>query len=559
MLDIKTEMNISPDRIIIPLLQHRVKFTQLFSIDSAGERDRYCGLRWKAIIFLKKKAIIKDFRLIKSSHRWDGKIEIKLEKQIFENVLDKMNIKHEKEVSREISNAQNNKVVDDNIQNNQEKSKTKENPKKSEIFLSYSHKDKEIANRVDKFFISKTIRLTRDVRDAPAYSSLKKFMDTIRDHDYVILLISDTYLKSTNCMYEVNQFIQEKNYIGRTFPIIIDNEATIFDNSKHGKYIRYWQTRYKELGDEIKTLQNTGTISLHAELDKINKIQSNIGEFLNKIADLKCSPLDKLEKTNYKAVLDKIGNIFNIPQKEEIKSIKDENIWDKAWIMKRHEEALSEMKKNDKLGFVEINMTLANPENNKFECGRLKETFENTALNNNQWPIGYLNKLINIYPKNDGISFEIKDHLSDNLYIYGYIREDGTFYLIHGLYEDVKEYFDYIFYESRIDRIVKALLFSIHFYQDLNIKPNSCLLIGIKHGGLKDRCIVHDMVNVRYHDPTLISTEDESYYEEKLILNKIEEQLPEIVERFSNKLFKLFNFYQVNKKIIYKIIKKIIS
>ena len=192
------------------------------------------------------------------------------------------------------------------------------NNKKSKIFLSYCHKDKKIADRVDGFFISKNIRLTRDERDVLPYSDLKKFMDTIRDHDYVILLISDAYLKSTNCMYEVIQFIQERNYIDRTFPIVIDNEATIFDNSKHGKYLRYWQNKYKKLGDEIKALQCTGTSPLHKELDKIDKIQSNIGEFLSKIVGLNCFPLDKLESTNYKTILDKIGETFVVPQKEEV-------------------------------------------------------------------------------------------------------------------------------------------------------------------------------------------------------------------------------------------------
>jgi len=202
------------------------------------------------------------------------------------------------------------KVVDDISNNNQRSNKIEENNKEPNIFLSYSHKDKEIADKVETFFNSKNIRLTRDVRDTPPYSSLKKFMDAIRDHDYVILLISDAYLKSTNCMYEVIQFIQERNYIDRTFPIVIDNEATIFDRSKHSRYIYYWQKKYKELGDEIQTLQNTGTLSLHEELDKINRFQSNIGEFLNKIADLNCSPLDELESNNYKAILDKIGNLI---------------------------------------------------------------------------------------------------------------------------------------------------------------------------------------------------------------------------------------------------------
>ena len=202
------------------------------------------------------------------------------------------------------------KVVNNITNNNQESNKIEENNKESKIFLSYSHENKETADRVDKFFISKGIQLTRDERDAPAYSSLPKFMDTIRDHDYVILLISDAYLKSINCMYEVIQFIQERNYIDRTFPMVIDNETTIFNGSKHIKYIHYWQERYKEFGEEMKKLQYTGTSPLHKELDKIDKIQSNIGEFLNKIAKLKCLPLDELENTNYKAILDKIGNLI---------------------------------------------------------------------------------------------------------------------------------------------------------------------------------------------------------------------------------------------------------
>jgi len=204
------------------------------------------------------------------------------------------------------------------IHNMKSELEVKKNIKKPKIFLSYSHKNKEIADRVDKFFISKNIRLTRDVRDAPAYSSLKKFMDTIRDHDYVILLISDVYLKSINCMYEVIQFIQEKKYIEKTFPIIIDKQADIFNKVKHIDYISFWQNRYKRFRNKINKLENTGTAQSHVELDKIDRIQSNIGEFLNKIADLKCFPLDELESTNYKAILDKIGNIFKIPQKEEI-------------------------------------------------------------------------------------------------------------------------------------------------------------------------------------------------------------------------------------------------
>jgi len=100
MLDIKAETNISTDRIIIPLLQNRVKFSQLFPVDSIGTRDKYCELRYKATKFLKKNSIIKDFKLIKEFDRWQSKLEIELEKEIFENALNKMKVEHEKRISR---------------------------------------------------------------------------------------------------------------------------------------------------------------------------------------------------------------------------------------------------------------------------------------------------------------------------------------------------------------------------------------------------------------------------------------------------------------------------
>ena len=225
---------------------------------------------------------------------------------------------HKKKFEMEISNHKKIKVIDNITNKNQESNKIEENNKEPNIFLSYSHKDKKIANRVDDFFISKKLSLTRDEKDASPYSDLKKFMDTIRDHDYVIMLISDAYLKSTNCMYEVVQFIQEKNYSDRIFPIIIDNEVNIFDQSEHSKYINYWQVKHKELGDKIKTLKNNGIISLQEELDKINIFQSNIGKFLKKIVELKCIPLDELESTNYKAILDKISKTFDVLQKKEV-------------------------------------------------------------------------------------------------------------------------------------------------------------------------------------------------------------------------------------------------
>jgi len=98
MLDIKTESNISPKDIVIPLLQNIIKFEVLFPIDSVPTRDSYCELRWKAIKFLEDKGLIKNFKTIRGTHRWDTRIRIYITYNKFEEILNKM---HEEYKRRE--------------------------------------------------------------------------------------------------------------------------------------------------------------------------------------------------------------------------------------------------------------------------------------------------------------------------------------------------------------------------------------------------------------------------------------------------------------------------
>ena len=37
-------------------------------------------------------------------------------------------------------------------------------------------------------------------------------MDTIQEHDYVLTVVSDTYLKRQACMYEVGEIIKDHHY-----------------------------------------------------------------------------------------------------------------------------------------------------------------------------------------------------------------------------------------------------------------------------------------------------------------------------------------------------------
>ncbi len=48
-------------------------------------------------------------------------------------------------------------------------------------------------------------------------------MKSIRNQDYVILIISDYYLKSKNCMFEVTEIMKEQEYKDRIFPAVVEH------------------------------------------------------------------------------------------------------------------------------------------------------------------------------------------------------------------------------------------------------------------------------------------------------------------------------------------------
>lgn len=88
-LDIQQELQLSAD-VVIPIFQPIVKFKVLMPGDGINMRDRYCNFRWKATEFLKSKGVIKDFKLLQGSHRWEGRLRITVEQIDLNKVVEIM-------------------------------------------------------------------------------------------------------------------------------------------------------------------------------------------------------------------------------------------------------------------------------------------------------------------------------------------------------------------------------------------------------------------------------------------------------------------------------------
>lgn len=155
---------------------------------------------------------------------------------------------------------------------------------KTAVFLSYCHQNGDEADRIDQHLQQLGVTVKRDIRDVSAWGSFRAFMDTIRNQDFAVLLISDAYLKSANCMYEVLEIMKEQKYEHRIFPSVL--EHGIYQPLKRAAYISYWQDKYNELKEAMAGLDRTNSTKLAIDLKRYRHIADSMDEFLSLVADM---------------------------------------------------------------------------------------------------------------------------------------------------------------------------------------------------------------------------------------------------------------------------------
>lgn len=180
----------------------------------------------------------------------------------------------------------------------------KEKYKNVNLFLSYSWKDEKKADEIDTFFSDLEIEIKRDKKSIEQWGSIRNFMDSIQNSDYAILIISEAYLKSVNCMYEITQLMKDAQYKDRIFPVIIDNE--IYQLKKRIDYIVYWEEKYDEIKKEVARVKNPENIGkLSVELHQFREISYTIGEFLDIIKDMNNPKAEGINQAIYERLCDK--------------------------------------------------------------------------------------------------------------------------------------------------------------------------------------------------------------------------------------------------------------
>ena len=124
------------------------------------------------------------------------------------------------------------------------------------VFLSYCSDDKPIADLIKE----KLTKQTHGMIDISEYTEVKykesfiKFMNSIQQHQFALCIVSDGYLKSPNCMYEVGEFISCSGFEDKLlFVVLSDSERHFYcTENRTDKYQLKVANVYSGFGSKMK-------------------------------------------------------------------------------------------------------------------------------------------------------------------------------------------------------------------------------------------------------------------------------------------------------------------
>lgn|GEM_PF-1478575 len=156
------------------------------------------------------------------------------------------------------------------------------------VFISYAWKgeSEEIVNQIDQALQARGIKIIRDKRDLRYKGSIREFMQRIGHGNCVIVVISDKYLRSKNCMYELVEIAENKQFADRIFPVVL-SDAKIYNPLDRLGYVEYWDAEKAKLNKRIKKLPEVSNLDgIYEELNNYSRFRERISRLTTTLKDM---------------------------------------------------------------------------------------------------------------------------------------------------------------------------------------------------------------------------------------------------------------------------------
>jgi TIR domain len=178
----------------------------------------------------------------------------------------------------------------------------------NEVFISYAWggESEAIADSLEQTLSAQGIKLIRDKTELGYKSLIREFMQQIGRGKCVIAVISDKYLKSKNCMFELLEISKNGDFYDRIFPIVL-KDARIYNAIERLNYIKYWEDKIKELDEGMRGVSLANLQGFREEIDLYTEIRNKIAGLVDILQNMNTLSPEMHREADFKEVIAAIG------------------------------------------------------------------------------------------------------------------------------------------------------------------------------------------------------------------------------------------------------------
>ncbi len=176
-----------------------------------------------------------------------------------------------------------------------------------EVFISYAWRgdSENIVNEIDQAFRKRGVTIVRDKRDLGYKGSIKGFMERIGRGKSIVVVLSDKYLRSKNCMFELMQIAENQQFKDRVFPVVL-SDANIYEAVKRVEYIKYWENKKAELDAAMKGVGSEKLHGIREEIDLFDSIRDQIAGLIDTLQDMNTLTPDMHRDSDFQSLFDAV-------------------------------------------------------------------------------------------------------------------------------------------------------------------------------------------------------------------------------------------------------------
>ncbi len=145
------------------------------------------------------------------------------------------------------------------------------------VFVSYRQTDEGIrlVDQIEAVLRGHRIELLLDRNQVGYRESFRRFMERLGAGDAIVLVLSNEYFESENCLFELTEIAAHGGLRQRIYPIVLSG-TKVFTAQDQARIVAHWDERVSEL-------VAAGVLE---RVSEISRFRNQIGEILKTLADM---------------------------------------------------------------------------------------------------------------------------------------------------------------------------------------------------------------------------------------------------------------------------------